>query len=407
MIKINLYLFFLISNLAAEKNNCSAYKKKYFKKVVILTSKGGGGNTTLASVVKDALSSKKYQIDAVNSLTDIFGFDELRKIGIEGEDMYDKFLQFGLTGIINFATKINELYFVVRSKDLELRLLNYIKLNNYDLVISVMPFINDVVYKVCKEENIPFCVVSADFDNSVYFFQKTLKDYVKFKFVLFSDSKLSVDTVDSCISKDKVVYLGSPLKRKYFQKISKKEKLQTRKDLNIRDSKPVVTIIMGSAGSKNTIYYLKRLVQYSKPVHVVACIGKNEKIRDKLNKIKLPACVNLSVVGFTDRLPQIFSISDAIITKSGPSSILEAAQSGVPFIVDFLNTPLDWERINSKIVIQNNWGYVLSEPENLFTYLDNLLFDKTLKNKFKNSLSKLNIKGFYDKFPKFIGKILD
>lgn len=270
-----------------------------------------------------------------------------------------------------------------------------------------MPFINDVVYKVCKELNLPFCVVSADFDNAFYFFQNIPKDYNKFNFVLFSDSKLSVDTLDSCIKKDRVVYLGSPLKRKYFQKISKKEKVDIKKELNINNKKPIVTIVMGSAGSKNTIYYLKRLAQYSKPLHVIACIGKNEKIRDKINKIQLPSSLTLSIVGFTDKLPQIFSISDVIITKSGPSSILEAAQSGVPSIIDFLNTPLDWERVNGKIVTQNNWGYVLNEPDKLFTYLDNLLFDTKLKNEFKKSLSKLNIRGFYDKFPKFIANITD
>jgi ABC-type lipoprotein export system ATPase subunit len=62
MIKNNFFLFFIVGSLFAEKNNCSVSRRGHSKKVLILTSKGGGGNMTLASVVKDALDNKKYNM---------------------------------------------------------------------------------------------------------------------------------------------------------------------------------------------------------------------------------------------------------------------------------------------------------------------------------------------------------
>ena len=73
--------------------------------------------------------------------------------------------------------------------------------------------------------------------------------------------------------------------------------------------------------------YVAYLIKMQLPLHILVCIGRNERLRRNINKILLPEDVSLTIIGFTDRIADFMAISDVLITKPGPGSVCEALKS--------------------------------------------------------------------------------
>ena len=134
-------------------------------------------------------------------------------------------------------------------------------------------------------------------------------------------------------------------------------------------------IMMGGAGSLASQRYVKSLVKIKIPMHIIVCLGRNEKLRHAINKICLPKHITMTVMGFTDRIADLMAISDVLITKPGPGTICEAVVSNLPIIVDKTTSTIWWEEMNVEFVEKHRFGNVLTEIGEL-----NAMLTKYIKN---------------------------
>jgi UDP-N-acetylglucosamine:LPS N-acetylglucosamine transferase len=368
-------LAFSISIAASFALQALSHKETEKKKIKIAWSKGGGAHKSM----RDALTSylkDDYEVTAFNPFEEVWApFDHVRKITFkrfDGESLYNFLLAHDLTWIINRLYGFGLATFRRHSKRIEKRVEEYLSKEKPDLLISVIPVFNYALNQAAARLKIPFLVVAPDFDISKYFLQKD--PYPGFYCTLpFSDPLITVRAAKAGVGFDHIQCYGFPLRLDFFTEKSK-ESIKTR--FKIPSGKPIVMILMGAAGSSKVVQHLRRISQMELPLHVMVCIGNNEKIRKNIKKVKLPDHISLSIIGFTKQISDLMAIADVLISKSGPTSLCEAFQMRVPLLIDAVSTTLEWEKAHIEFVKKYQLGEVLTSYRRLKGTLTRMLSDK-------------------------------
>ncbi len=365
------------------------------KKIIVLTSKGGGGHTEASKALKYYLKDK-YELEIINPIPDLFAsFDPVRKLTFNSwaaEDLYNYFLKGKWNRCINALSNFGKWFVRLKKTSMETALEEYFQSTKPDLVISVIPFINGVVYNVTQKMDIPFLIIPTDLDTSYFTYDIESPKYEKFMYTLaFDDEMLFNKIKDSKIPRSKIEILGYPLKQTFFEE---KNIDKIKEDFSIIKNKPVVMILMGAQGSSSLYTYVYHLAKNKNPIHLVVCLGKNEDIRKKISKIKLRKHVTMSMIGFTDRIADLMAASDVIITKSGSHSVCEAIQTGVPILIDSISFSIYWERMNADFIKKHCLGDVVKNYRKINTLVTKSINDKEYIEKVKDSLKKFKRSDF-------------
>ena len=88
-------------------------------------------------------------------------------------------------------------------------------------------------------------------------------------------------------------------------------------------------------GKNKTINILNILAKSSCNIQVVAIAGRNKKLKEAFENIVLENNKqnSIKVLPFTNKVPELMSISDLVITKPGGLTTSESLASSLPMIV--------------------------------------------------------------------------
>ncbi|MDR3646255.1 MAG: glycosyltransferase [Candidatus Babeliales bacterium] len=370
------------------------------KKILVLSTKGGGGNTCAANAVASYLE-KDYDITVVNVICDVFGCCNSLKPFSYAEDCYNFLLKHRCNFLINFYNYCGLFTFKLLKTVLTNVLYTYIKSHKFDMLISMTQYINGVALDAAKKLDIPFLVITTDLNTATFAHDISDPNYKKFNYLLpFEDELLTDKIAFAKIPKDKIKFIGYPLREDFFEC---KDANEIKKKWGIPTNKPIAMVLMGSIGSTATFMYAYRLSKYKKPLHIIICLGKGEWLREKIKRIKFPPHITVSLVGFTNKISDLMAVSDVLITKTGSHSVCEAMQSKVPLILDSINPSLEWEDLNPVYIDKHQFGENLTDYQDIYDWLDKVLKDKKYKDNllsqrvynFSHELKKL-ISGFFD-----------
>ncbi len=367
------------------------------KNILIFTSTGGGGHTAVANALNGYLANSNYNITVVNFFEDVMGsLDDVKTFTfgkLSSEDFYNFCLKYRFIRLVNIFTRFGGWVLNSKYDAIEKEAYNFI--NRFtpkpDLIISVIPMVNNVILSAAKKIDIPFLVVTNDLDTINYINGISQINYKKFYYTLpFKDQDIIQKIYPANIPKGQVIFSGFPLRPDFFNK--KRDKDTVYKNFNIPKNKNKIMILMGGSGSYATYKYTKALCEYKKPIHIIACLGRDQNTAKLIDEIELPKHITLSKIGFTDKIADLMSISQVIITKSGPGSICEAIASNLPMIIDKTNEIIRWENLNIEFVKKYRLGSVLCDIKDLNKKLDKLLNNAQYRRNIKNNINRLNSK---------------
>ena len=99
-----------------------------------------------------------------------------------------------------------------------------------------------------------------------------------------------------------------------------------------------VLMMGGSSGSGGRIVRdVRRLLASGLPLELTVVCGRNLGLQRRLSQLQLapaaPGC-RLTLLGYTDRIPELMHAADLLVTKAGPSTLFEAAACGLPAIIN-------------------------------------------------------------------------
>ena len=368
------------------------------KKILVLSSHGGYGHTAAANTLI-ALLGKQYQFSIYHPI------DQVHVMGIPlRENFYNASLKHGWIRTMNFiARHIAPGLFNASRKQIEEMIDGWIEKEKPDLVISIIPFVNYPATEAARKRNIPYLLITTDNDLRNWSFRLEKLRHPNFKITIGADLPLTRGLLlKKKISNSVIETIGLPL-RLDFTVRKNEEKL--REEYNIPQDKAVVLIIMGGAGSKTALDYASKIAQMDLSLHMIVCAGRNESLKKKLEKIDLHPSNSMTVMSFTEKIADLMTMSDLIITKPGPGTINEAIAMQLPVLVDNTSTSLYWERVNSDMVIYYGIGDRIKKYKDIQEKLVKYLKDDKVKASIDEAFAAIPPNQFHEKIGSIINEM--
>lgn len=130
-----------------------------------------------------------------------------------------------------------------------------------------------------------------------------------------------------------------------------------------------VMVMVGGEGSKCLYNIVRLLLQSRLPIQIIAIAGRNRKSQIQLQRMRhFP---NLRIIGYSNEILNLMNISDVLITKAGPATLMEAFSLQLPVIIT------SWapgqEEGNSKYVESKQLGYVIKKHCQIISILSDLM----------------------------------
>lgn len=156
------------------------------------------------------------------------------------------------------------------------------------------------------------------------------------------------------ISPSRLRLLGQPIHPKFDDVDGTKEELRTQ--LGLPTDRLVVMLMAGGEGGGKLLPTTLALARARMPIHLLVVCGRNEPLRQKLDELAPSLPTPMTVLGFTDKIPEYFRAVDLLVTKAGPGSLAEANAAQLPVVVyDYVPGQ---ERGNVEFVRHNGLGAV-------------------------------------------------
>lgn len=359
------------------------------KKIVIFTTVAGGGHASVSralnAALKDEFDVKVVQEVYSELLQSAEPLARLTGGRWRGVDFYNYLTGKNWFGCLNLIQSLGVWGTLIQREKITAILRDYLEKEKPDFVVSVVPLINGMIVDAARKCNIPFLLVPTDFDCKNFLSGIQGEPYDKFYLsVPFDVEQMKTSYPDLAVRGENVINGSIPLRPNFF---TEKNIHQIKKELLIPENKPVILVIMGSQGSPKMYALAKQLRLIHSPVHVVMCLGNNSILHKKISKIYFPAHVTVSLLGFTDKIPELMSISSFIISKSGSLSVCEALYMDLPIIIDNSTAIIKPELFNHELIRQNNFGCVANSMTDICCISQELLRYPKKLDAFKLSLS--------------------
>lgn len=219
------------------------------------------------------------------------------------------------------------------NKVMSIKLNNLFKKHNPDVVISTHPFSTQMTawLKQLKKTNCKLASVMTDFMPQ----NQWLVGHKYIDYIFVSNKEMKKKISSKGISKDKIFVTGIPLSNRFLENFDR-EKI--KKSFNLDLKKRTILFFGGGEfglGKEKTIKILSSFLENIGDVYQMVIIsGKNEKMYDKFSKLVKDKNQqnNVLVLGYTNQVPELMSISDLVVTKPGGLTITESLASGLPIV---------------------------------------------------------------------------
>ncbi len=349
-------------------------------KILILTCNTGQGHNSTADSIKEKFISENIQCEIADALSFVSPLMSdficnthatvykyapvLFDMGYEIAEKHPSI--FG-----NDSVAYN--FFCLGVKKLE----TYVLENNFTGIICVHMFCALMATQLKKniQTEIKTAFVSTDYTCHPGVQESELDAY------FIPHENLMGEFVACGVPEEKIIASGIPVKSVFYEKGDKdKAKEALKIDKNIKH----VLMMCGSLGSGPMEDITKKLIPLMpQGIHLSIVCGTNAKLKKKLEK---HANKNITVYGFTDKIPLLMDSADLYVTKPGGLSITEAARKRLPLA--FIDTVSGCEGYNRYFFLSRGLAIASNNPEKLPELIIKRLINEDALNKQRLTMEK-------------------
>ncbi len=357
-------------------------------KILVLSCQGGYAHTAAAKTMQTLLEND-YTLKIIHPI------NEIRFFGLMAvENMYNSVLGNGWIRSMNFAVHYLAPT-IVRTKfgRAERVIQRYINEEKPDLILSLIPYINLPASNVAKNNNIPYLLVPVDFDLKNYVLGMEKMSHPNFRVTVGTEEFYGKGRLLlKGIPEETIENIGLPIRLDFFEAKNIEE---LKKSYHIPLDRYVVLLMMGGAGGKNALEYAKKISTIKDlPIHLIVCCGRNEALRKEIQKVPLDS---VTIIGFTDKIADLMSLSDLLISKPGPGTINEAISMHLPILADATSSILYWEKANIEMLQSLQIGDCIKSLHVLPRLLRTYLTDAETRKRIEEAYEHIPPNQFHEK----------
>ncbi len=322
------------------------------KSILILTAKMGHGHLNAAIATKEGLRhlyGYDYRIEVIDFLEMIGSF-------------MNKTTQKILLGSAKYSNNFNRFIYESTDKEGPIKLLNAL---NYplvlkkvkkmfeekqpDLIVSTFPLWDHLIQEIGKKAAMKTRFMNIITDSINVHSYWTFADH-DYHIVANEETAQSVKAMG--VAPGKIKTLGLPVRLQFMQETSRKDFCA---DYDLDPEKRYVLYLAMDDRVKQALVNIEQLLNSGWEVLVVT--GRNKKLMPKLEeKVGDP---RVHVFGWINDLHRFMRHSDALVTKAGGATVMEAIATETPLIISSILA--GQEEGNAELVRKHKLGVVMPE----------------------------------------------
>ncbi|PIE98661.1 MAG: glycosyl transferase family 28 [Treponema sp.] len=191
------------------------------------------------------------------------------------------------------------------------------------------------------------------------------------------------------------------ISRKFDLPMTAGEIVEAKKKHGIPVDARVLLIAGGGEGLKNAKSIVKEFLKNNFNGYIMVVCGKNKKLKYDLTKlVEKQNAKNVLVFGFVSFMAELMNISDCVVSKGGPATIMETLAIGKPLVVSAFVRGQEYG--NVFFVQQNDVGWFLEKPSAIYKKVSEIFENPDVRAGIKKRIENMNIKNGLDDICEFI-----
>lgn len=341
------------------------------KKIMIFYAAYGGGHLSAARSIKENIETNytdvevklvdcmEYTNKVINKVTTKAYSEMAKKAPRTWGKVYWKSQSGPLAQISTTSNKL-----------LSIKLNKLLKDFQPNLIISTHPFASTMCAYLKKIGKLDTKIATIMTDYAPHDQWLVFNKYVDYYFVSHEGMKKQLH--NKGIPNKKIYATGIPLSNKFLLKYDKAKTLQ---NFGLSPNRKTVLFFGGGEfglGKTQTFNIFKSFVECHQNIQIVAIAGKNEKMKKSFEHLinELDKQEYIKVLEYTDKIPELMSISDLVVTKPGGLTTTESLASGLPIVV--INPIPGQEEENAAYLEENKVAIWIRKNDNVEEILNNL-----------------------------------
>ena len=346
-------------------------------KVLIFYASYGGGHLNAAKSIENCIKTTHKEIDV--ELIDCMKYvnKTIEKVTTAAYREMAKKAPWAWGRIYSDAQKGPLAHITTRSnKFMAIKLLRLLREKKPDLIISTHPFGSQMCSYLKRKNKITAKIATIMTDFAPHDQWLVGNEFTDYFFV--AHNKMKEYLINKNIPENKIFATGIPISSKFNEKYNKNEIIK-KYDLN--NNKFTILFFGGGEfglGKTRTVQIFENFVSETQNhnIQIIAISGKNPKMKSAFEEIvhNNNAEDNVKIIGFSNEVPKLMSISDLVVTKPGGLTTSESLASNLPMVV--INPIPGQEEENAEFLESKGIAVWIKKTDNSKEVIQKLLADK-------------------------------
>ncbi len=248
-----------------------------------------------------------------------------------------------------------------------------------DVVVSTLPTLSHTLHSaiVASGRRIPLGVVVADL---VTVHTAWLSREATWYAVPSQEAQARF--IKAGIHPQAVHHLGLPVGRDFRE--ARADRSSIRQALQLPTQDPIVLISGGASGAGPIAATVAALSASDLGCYTVVLTGRNERLYRRLTQERRSHC---GILRHTPNVADWMWAADVLVTKAGPSTIIEAVHCGLPIVL--AGAIPGQEKGNVSFVLRNGLGLMATTPAEIVSSVSRLLNDRVLLSNITSAMRRM------------------
>ena len=345
---------------------------KYLVQLIYFNA--GGGHRSAALALQEVIAQKHpdWSVSLVNLFEVIDSDHFYRKLtGFAPEDLYNLRLKKGWTRGLAMELKILQAMIRLTLPKLKKKLRSFWGGNPPNLVVSLVPNFNKVMYEALRDElpGVPYVTVLTDMaDYPPHFWMEPRQD----QYIVCGTAYAASQAAALGYAQRSIITTSGMILRPDFYRRPIVGKAARLAELGLQPHLPTGLIMFGGHGSAEMLQIAKALPDRQ----LIFVAGHNTALAKKM--AAQSASTLHHVMNFVKDIYLVMHLCDYFVGKPGPGSLSEAVHMGLPVITFRNASTMPQERYNTVWLEENRLGKVIASVSELSGAVEALLSELPL-----------------------------
>ncbi len=370
------------------------------RKFLFLYLTTGAGHISTARVLKEQILKQNPDAEVVM----VNGFDKANILGKVGFELLYFWATNFFHGLFPLIYDISQRRFFVTlvSKLMRFHTVHYLKKvfkreQPTDIVsfhFALSPFAKSAVIRLHKKVNITVMVTDPFTVPNAWFWDRSL-DYL-----VYSEEAKQTGIAQK-VPAEQITVVPFVMNPKFQEPFDSKDILALRKKRGFDQNKKTVLLVGGGDGLPGAVDIVNKCVLRKARFSIAVVCGKDMGKYAYLESLKrLYPKLDLHVYGFVNYLDELIKLSDCVVMKAGPATLLEALSCRKPIIISrYIHNQ---ELGNMRFAVQNKVGWFIQKPAKIYDKIEEIFEDNDFDSRMAKNFDALKIDADSSKIAKLL-----